>query len=106
MEDVEPFQLFIMQQGADGSWKLNAKFADTLGFSYEEVLDAAPPSIREAQNVWATILALKFLEITYGDLADKWELLAKKATSWLSNEVQKMKLNMDDLEPFATKLLK
>jgi len=109
-EEIEPFQSFIMQQGAEGSWKLTQKFAETIGFSYEELIEASPSNIGKqnegALSVWATILALKFLEVSYEDFSEKWELLAKKAKSWLSNEIQKMKLQIEEIENAAAKLLR
>lgn len=97
-----------MLASADGSWKFTTKFADLLEFSYDDLSDQMPDALQDADasSVWATVLALKFLEHTYSSTEDRWKLLANKAKTWLTTEAQKLNLQLKDLEEAADKVLR
>jgi len=72
--------LFIKLQDADGSFPLNEQFAENIEIKMDDIL-AAMPEITE--TVWATCLAVVFLEVKFAHLKDEWFLLAEKATKFL-----------------------
>ena len=77
-------QLILLQQ-IDGSWALDAGLASILGTPLTNLEAECPEGggggARE--KVWATVLALVFLEARYSDEREEWELVAAKAEAWL-----------------------
>ena len=77
-------QLILLQQ-IDGSWALDAGLASILGTPLTDLEAECPEGggggARE--RVWATVLALVFLETRYSDEREEWELVAAKAEAWL-----------------------
>lgn len=89
-------QALVELQRFDGTWELNADLAGALGKTRGEL---SPPTtlidshgdsaatngadVVNGQRVWATALALAFLETTLASHAEEWSLLAAKASAWL-----------------------
>ena len=68
-------------QSFDGYWEFDRLFKTALGIK----AGAKPPeSVKE--EVWATVVAILFLETKLAEEREVWELVAKKATGWLSKE--------------------
>ena len=47
-------------------------------------------------DVWATVLALSYLEVKFGDKRDEWEMVEMKARQWLDLQ-DRTGLSVDDL---------
>ena len=79
----------ISLQLASGAWTLSAELASLLGQSVEQLKTACPasPCEGDVELVWATALALCYLEKRHAKRKDEWELLAVKASEWLAQHV-------------------
>ena len=86
-------QLVLLQQ-INGSWALDAALASILGRSVPD-LEAACPVRCEGDvcTIWATVLAVEYLETRHGAQRDEWELVAMKAESWLQGHSQSADLS-------------
>ncbi|XP_024413181.2 von Willebrand factor A domain-containing protein 5A [Desmodus rotundus] len=82
-EDNNLVQLISLQK-ADGSWDLNEGLAKILGMSVEDILAALPAKGVDSSG-WATVLAVIWLHDNYKDLKCEWELLERKAVTWIHN---------------------
>jgi hypothetical protein len=84
---LRPLDALVSLQRADGSWDLTGEFATAVSIKLrrleKELRHAAgdPDSIRRAL---ATSIALVWLEQHAAPQRGEWELLAAKATGWLS----------------------
>ncbi|CAL8083069.1 unnamed protein product, partial [Calicophoron daubneyi] len=84
LTDLQEFQ---------GFWKLDSVLADCIGIKFEVLTKnqpkqwPAPHQFHMDDRVWATALALAFLEIKHPDAIDEWTLLAKKAKIWMGKQV-------------------
>ena len=74
----------VALQQANGSWSLTTSLTTQLGKELGVVEDNCPSGC--SFSMWATALALGSLKVTYASQQDKWELVAKKAKSWLKNQ--------------------
>jgi von Willebrand factor type A domain len=77
----------VAQQRADGSWDLTPELADVLGVSLSDLIAAmagASGDPDEARRALATAIALTFLARHELSSHGEWELLAAKATRWLT----------------------
>ena len=83
------FSRVISLQLASGAWTLSSELASLLGHSVEQLMTACPASPCEGnvELVWATALALCYLEKRHAKRGDEWELLAVKASEWLVQHV-------------------
>ena len=79
----------ISLQLASGAWTLSAELASLLGQSVQQLKTACPasPCEGDVELVWATALALCYLEKRHAKRKDEWELLAVKASEWLAQHV-------------------
>lgn len=80
-EDNNLVQLISLQK-ADGSWDLNESLAKILGMSVEDI-QAALPAKGVDSSGWATVLAVIWIHDNYKDLKCEWELLERKAVTWI-----------------------
>jgi len=84
----------IALQGTQGAFAYSAQLAGAIGLSMsalESALSSLPQlaqiSDKEVrQRVWATVLALVYLQKKLSTLAEEWELVDKKARRWLSTQ--------------------
>jgi Ca-activated chloride channel homolog len=77
----------VALQRADGSWDLTPELADVLGVSLSDLIAAmagASGDPDEARRALATAIALRFLARHELSSHGEWELLAGKATRWLT----------------------
>lgn len=80
-----PLDHLVAGQRADGSWDLTTVLASVAHIELN-VLEQRMPSMPGAKlpkRVWATSLALAWLELRAAANRDEWALLARKAESWL-----------------------
>jgi hypothetical protein len=71
-------------QRADGSWPLASPLADILDRPLRTIEKEMPsPDTPLARELWATALALAWLERHAMPLVSEWEMLATKAERWL-----------------------
>lgn len=83
-----PLDRLVARQAADGSWGLDDALARILGLAdatlparVAALLPSVPSALRP--RVFATALALLWLETHAADERDEWVLLAAKAAEWL-----------------------
>ena len=77
----------ISLQQAEGLWKLDASLAGVLSKSLAELEGACPVGCQgDVRQVWATVLALAYLEACLSGQREEWELVAMKAEFWLEGQ--------------------
>ena len=85
---ADTMQRLISLQHADGCWDLTPELAAALGarlVDLEKMLDRMASRTDASRQVWATALAVAWLEKKAGDAANEWRLLAFKARQWLND---------------------
>jgi len=83
---VRPLDLLVALQQADGSWDLSQELAAVLGLRFADLISIplGSENADEARRALATALAITFLETRASSQHREWELLAAKATRWLT----------------------
>jgi hypothetical protein len=71
----------VNAQNADGSWSLDDQLGKVLGKQREELFAYSPDDL--VPSLWATALALIWLEVFFADKRDVWELLFEKGNHYL-----------------------
>jgi len=87
LEQTDPLAQLVSLQHADGTWDLSPRLAALLGKPRETLLAALPSSSfppELAVRIWATSLALAWLQRHQAATEDEWSLLAGKARHWLA----------------------
>ncbi|XP_036049483.1 von Willebrand factor A domain-containing protein 5A-like [Onychomys torridus] len=74
-------QLILLQK-ANGSWELDEDLTKILGTDLEDI-KAANPAKDGDPSAWATVLAILWLHANGKDMKYEWELLERKAVTWL-----------------------
>ena len=85
---ADTMQRLISLQHADGCWDLTPELAAALGVrlaDLEKMLDRMASRTDASRQLWATALAVAWLEKKAGDAANEWRLLAFKARQWLND---------------------
>ncbi len=82
IQDPDPLHQIISLQCFDGSWTLKP-LLKTLGLPDNPATTGPGGKEPKAEKIWATILAIKYLEIKMAHEEDAWELLVEKAKGWL-----------------------
>uniref|UniRef100_H0X414 von Willebrand factor A domain-containing protein 5A n=1 Tax=Otolemur garnettii TaxID=30611 RepID=H0X414_OTOGA len=72
----------ISLQNANGSWDPNEDLAKALDMSLEDMMAAQPSELVDSLG-WATILAVIWLHTNAKDLKCEWNLLERKAVTWI-----------------------
>ena len=85
----------VALQQANGSWSLTGALTTQLGKEQQVVEHTCPSGC--PFSVWATALALSLLKVTYSSQQDEWELVAKKAESWLKNQSLPPNLSLQEI---------
>ncbi len=75
------YSLISIQQ-ASGYWDMSELCQEVLKVAEE---DTKCPTYL-SMNVWATILALTFLEVYFSGREEEWELIAEKANGWIVSQ--------------------
>jgi len=78
-EETDPLQKLIGLQTFEGFWELDAPLLVAVGVSKQHKVPE-----RLHSRLWATILAVTFLEKKMGEEKDAWQMLAAKAKEWLA----------------------
>ena len=82
-----PLDLLVALQRADGSWELDDAFAKAVSLkrrALDKALRGAAGDATAVRRALATAIALEWLEKHAPAQRGEWELLARKATAWLS----------------------
>ena len=97
----------VAKQQADGSWKLDATLAQLLAKDQKALQDACPVHGQDTATatVWATVLVLTKLRLSYSGQQEEWELIATKAESWLRRQKPPTGTTLEDMYEAAEKLL-
>ncbi|XP_067388296.1 von Willebrand factor A domain-containing protein 5A-like [Emydura macquarii macquarii] len=80
--EESPLLRLVSLQNADGSWDLGPQLAAALGVS-ETDARGRMPSEDVAPDVWATVLAVVWLNGRAVGQREEWELLEAKAVGWV-----------------------
>ncbi|XP_072885059.1 von Willebrand factor A domain-containing protein 5A-like isoform X4 [Hemitrygon akajei] len=80
--DESPVLKLIALQNADGSWTPDPGLESVLGLSPGQVRGGLPLKDMDL-TLWTTILAVIWLNAFAADSKDEWDLLVKKALSWV-----------------------
>ena len=106
-QDSNPLHRIISLQSFDGSWPL-APLLKALDLT-DNPAAAGPRATRaqrpQAEIVWATVLAINYLEAKLADEKDAWELLVNKARGWLDGACAGDDGMRAELEETAEKLV-
>ena len=95
----------ISLQQADGNWQFDSSLAGVLAKPLEKLESSCPvPCKGGIRAVWATILALVFLETVCASQRDEWELVAFKAEAWLQGQPLPSGVEMNTLRVGARKI--
>ena len=97
----------VAKQQADGSWKLDATLAQLLAKDQKVLQDGCPMQCQDtaAATMWATVLVLTKLRLSYSSQQEEWELIAMKAESWLRRQQLPAGTTLEDMYKAAEKLL-
>ena len=79
-EKTDPLQKIIGLQTFDGYWNLDARLLEAIGLSAKH---QAPHDINP--TVWATVLAITFLEGRMPGDQETWVMVVEKARGWLKD---------------------
>ncbi|XP_053450308.1 von Willebrand factor A domain-containing protein 5A isoform X2 [Nycticebus coucang] len=77
-----PVIQLISLQNANGSWDPSEDLAKALDMSLEDIMAAHPTELVDPLG-WATILAVIWLHTNAKDLKCEWNLLERKAVTWI-----------------------
>ncbi|XP_051772195.1 von Willebrand factor A domain-containing protein 5A-like isoform X2 [Ctenopharyngodon idella] len=81
---ADPLLQLVSLQKASGCWELNAALADVFGKTEDEVTKHRPAQVDG--SVWATVLALIWLNACRSDDQVEWQFVAMKAASWIHSQ--------------------
>ena len=97
----------ISLQQAEGLWKLDTTLAGVLSKSLPELEGACPVGCQgdDVRQVWATVLALAYLEACLSGQREEWELVAMKAEFWLEGQSLPAGTTLQALREAAKKCL-
>ena len=89
-------ELIISFQKAEGFWGLDV--LQLLNF----VLPFISDSIKE---IYATVYTLAYMEIKFPSQRDEWELVARKAETWLERQTLPDQINLEELKREASEYI-
>lgn len=80
VEETDPLQKIIALQTFEGCWSLNVRLLEAVGLlAQHQAPQEADP------KVWATMLAITFLEVKMSGDKEAWVMIVEKAGGWLKN---------------------
>ena len=101
-----PLTTLVSLQQVTGAWELNATLAEVFSKSLGDLESACPVNLEGIERmIWATVLALVFLEIKHGGQRDEWELVAMKSEQWLQGQTLPSGVDLHTLRETARKCL-
>ncbi|XP_066523539.1 von Willebrand factor A domain-containing protein 5A-like isoform X2 [Hoplias malabaricus] len=80
----DPLLQLISLQKASGCWELDSALAKVFGTTQKEVDKQTPAQVDK--GVWATVLALIWLNGFKMDAQVEWQFVAMKAVTWIRNQ--------------------
>ena len=85
---ADPLQMLTLLQDANGSWQLDDSFAKAVQLPKASIVAAQPADISDecAASVWATAVAIAFLQKKCAEKRAAFSLLEKKAKTWMSKQ--------------------
>ena len=82
-----PLSTVINLQLANGSWGMSEDLARVVGQPTTKIQEACPVPCKGAMCViWATIIVLSYLQLRQSNFKDEWELIARKAETWITKQ--------------------
>ncbi|MCJ1452864.1 hypothetical protein MMC28_003209 [Mycoblastus sanguinarius] len=100
-DETDPLQKLIGLQTFEGYWVLNPAILEIVGVSEQHKV----PEGAELK-VWATILAIAFLEKKLGREKESWEMIVEKARGWLGGQgVEEGRKDVDGWRKWAEQLV-
>lgn len=83
-QETDALQKIIALQTFEGYWNWDAPLLEVVGLSADH---KAPVGVDEGvdSQVWATVLAITFLEAKIAGDKDAWEMVVEKARGWLKD---------------------
>ena len=96
-------QAITQLQESDGSWRMATSLTTAIGLS-DEVVRAAKPADAGSDELWATAVALAFLEVRCADRRAAFKLLVKKAKRWMAKQPGSSEEKTEELLKAAKKL--
>ncbi|KAK9963877.1 hypothetical protein ABG768_007035, partial [Culter alburnus] len=81
---TDPLLQLVSLQKASGCWELNTTLADVFGKTEDEVTNHRPAQVDG--SVWATVLALIWLNTCRSDDQIEWQFVAMKAAAWIRSQ--------------------
>lgn len=85
VDEADPLQKIIALQTFEGCWNLEAPLLDVVGLSAQHNVPQGVDS-----KVWATVLAITFLEEKMAGDKESWEMLVEKARAWLEGTEERV----------------
>ena len=82
---TRPLDKLVALQRADGSWEHSRGLAECVGIEFNRLQSARPNAIED--HVWATLVALAWLDTHAQAERLEWQGLAGKAETWLELRV-------------------
>ena len=76
------YMSIISVQEAQGFWSDSS----IRGLVSKPAISPSISSLQDSNTIWATIVALGYLEKNFQDKKGEWELVAKKAKRWLKSK--------------------
>lgn len=77
---IDTLQPLIVLQAFDGSWELTESFAKAVGIPIASLV----AELVIPEKIWATAVAIAFLQLRVADRAGEWKFVAAKGQQWLT----------------------
>jgi len=86
MKNKKGMKGLFITQSFNGSWNLTA-VSEALSVTTDVIKKAIPDASKpELETVWATFVAIAFLELLCVENKVKWDLIVQKAKRWLKKQ--------------------
>ena len=99
-EESDPLQKLITLQTFEGCWNMDARLLEVVGFSAQH---KAPQDTDS--KVWATVLAITFLERRMAGDKEVWVMVVTKARGWLKDMEGRENRGLEDEWTLAKQLI-
>ena len=99
-EESDPLHKLIALQTFEGCWNMDARLLEVVGFSAQH---KAPQDTDS--KVWATVLAITFLERRMAGDKEVWVMVVKKARGWLKDMEGRENRGLEDEWTLAKQLI-
>jgi len=85
LTDDEKLKKLVDTQSFNGAFKVESNLAELLHITLDDLLEAGKRESYSDQ-VWMTLVALAYLNLTLSQLESSWILVANKAEKWLATQ--------------------